>query len=577
MAKKLIILKTITRLSVLASLVMGVALLATAPVAAQNYSFSIPKMTVDLVFNSQGIATLDYVYNFTNESGAHPIDYVDIGLPTTDYDMSSITADVNGQAITDITVSSYVSGITLGLGAQTIQPGNSGTVHVSIGVIRGMLYKSTSNGKSYASLNFEPNYFSSQYVVGHTDETISLHLPPGIQQNEPVYYTPKNWPGNGTPQSSYDSQKRVTYTWTATNASSSATYYFGAEFPASYVPASAISAVPAPTSSSSSGGGSGINLGCGNIFVIGFFIFFLISIFGGLGGSRAVSGTRLNYLPPKISLEGHGIKRGLTAVEAGILMQLPLDKVLTMILFGVVKKGAASVATKEPLKLDVTTPAPQGLYPYEVEFLAAFSKANVSDQRLALQNLVVNLVNSVSAKMKGFSQKETVDYYQSIMKQAWSEVETAGTPEVKSQKFDENLEWTMLDRNFDGHTRTVFTPIPVFMPMWWGGFDPAYRGMSTGAAGGVTSVSTQPFGMGGRSSGGLPSLPGADFAASMVNGTSTFAAGAIGNLTSFTGGITNRTNPAPPPTSGGFSGGGGHCACACACAGCACACAGGGR
>ena len=577
MTKKNTRISLFTRLSLMASLVFLIAMMTVAPAAAQDYSFKISKMVATLSFNSQGIASLDYVYDFTNQSGAHPIDYVDIGLPTTDYDMNSITADVNGKAITDITVSSYVSGITLGLGANTIQPGNSGTVHVNIPTIRGMLYASSYNSKSYASFNFEPNYFGSQYVVGQTDETVTVHLPPGIQQNEPVYYTPKNWPGNGTPQSSYDSANQVTYTWSATNANSSATYYFGAQFPASYIPASAISAVPATSTSSGSTSGSAINLGCSNIFVFGFIIFLVISFISGLGGRRAASSTRLNYLPPKISLEGHGIKRGLTAVEAAILMQLPLDKVLTMILFGVVKKGAAKVITKEPLKLEVTTPTPQGLYPYETEFLASFGKPNVADQRLALQTMIVNLVNGVSAKMKGFSQKETNDYYQSIMKQAWSEVEAAGTPEVKSQKFDENLEWTMLDRGFNDHTRTVFTPIPVFMPMWWGNFDPAYHGTSMGTGAPVTPMSSQPFGVGGRSSGGMPSLPGADFAASMVNGTSTFAAGAVGNLTSFTGGITNRTNPAPPPSSGGFSGGGGHCACACACAGCACACAGGGR
>jgi hypothetical protein len=51
----------------------------------------------------------------------------------------------------------------------------------------------------------------------------------------------------------------------------------------------------------------------------------------------------------------------------------------------------------------------------------------------------------------------------------------------------------------------------------------------------------------------------------------------VGNLTSFTGGVTEVTNPMPKTSSSGRSyGGGGHsCACACACAGCACACADG--
>ena len=78
----------------------------------------------------------------------------------------------------------------------------------------------------------------------------------------------------------------------------------------------------------------------------------------------------------------------------------------------------------------------------------------------------------------------------------------------------------------------------------------------------------------------MPHLPGADFAASIANSTQTFAAGILGNVSSFTSRITDKTNPVPPPSrssGGSFRGGGGGCACACACAGCACACAGGGR
>ena len=57
------------------------------------------------------------------------------------------------------------------------------------------------------------------------------------------------------------------------------------------------------------------------------------------------------YLPPKISIEGHGIKRGLTAVEAAILLEEPLDKIMTMILFSVIKKNAAEVITRDPLEI----------------------------------------------------------------------------------------------------------------------------------------------------------------------------------------------------------------------------------
>ena len=69
--------------------------------------------------------------------------------------------------------------------------------------------------------------------------------------------------------------------------------------------------------------------------------------------------------------------------------------------------------------------------------------------------------------------------------------------------------------------------------------------------------------------------------ASVVGGVQGFSSKVLGDMKTFTSGITNKTNPVPVSTSSssGYHGGGGgsHCACACACAGCACACAGGGR
>ena len=132
--------------------------------------------------------------------------------------------------------------------------------------------------------------------------------------------------------------------------------------------------------------------------------------------------------------------------------------------------------------------------------------------------------------------------------------------------FDESVEWTMLDKNYDDRTRRVFSG-PVYVPMWWGNYDPGYR-----------PVASAPMAAGMPTTGGRATLPGANIAASMVSGAQNFAGQVVGNVGAFTSGVTNRTNPVPVTRSGsGYSGGGGHCACACACAGCACACAGGGR
>jgi hypothetical protein len=340
-------------------------------------------------------------------------------------------------------------------------------------------------------------------------------------------------------------------------------YTFGASFPQEYVPESAV-VRPGILEMLGISADSLI----GTTFCCGFIAFIGVIIWGSVASSQR---RKLKYLPPKIAIEGHGIKRGLTAVEAAILLEQPMDKIMTMILFACIKKDAATVLEKEPLELRVADPLPEGLRPYETDFLAAFQKTDPRERREALQDMMIDLVRNVTKKMKGFSRRETLDYYQDIVKRAWMQVEAAETPEVRSEKYDEVMEWTMLDKDYDDRTREVFRGGPVFVPVWWPRYDPVYRGSMASRP----SVSTAMPSAGKPS---LPHLPGSDFAASMVTGVQSFSAGVIGNLTDFTNGVTNKTNPIPKPSTSSYrSGGGSSCACACACAGCACACAGGGR
>ena len=551
-----------------ALLILYVALILPASALAQSsYSFGVPLESVDVSWNSDGSEALQYAITFVNQSGAAPIDFVDVGMPNSNFDMSTVTADVNGHNVS-VSQSGYQgsgSGFSVVMGAQTIQPGVSGVVHVDVGAITGVLYPD-SNDSTYASADFAPTYFDSQYVVGNTDLKVTFHLPPGVQPTEPKWHSsPSGFPSQ--PQAGIDSQSRITYMWESTSANAYTEYTFGASFPKHYVPDSAI--IQPPSILDVIGGLiSGLFNSSWALYFCCFILFFVgIPIFSAIQGQRR----KLQYIPPRIGIEGHGIKRGLTAVEAGILLEEPLDKVMTMILFGVIKKSAAEVVTRDPLELSLAQTQPANLNQYEIDFLKAFGQKDLSLRRRALQDMMVALVKSVSEKMKGFSRKETQDYYKNIMEQAWAQVEAAQTPEVKSQAIDQNLEWTMLDHNYDQRSQRVFTG-PIFLPIWWGGYDPMYRSapMVTGSA--PTSLPTG----GGRSS----SLPGATFAASVVGGVQTFSNKVIGNMSSFTSGVANVTNPPPPPSTTSYrGGGGGHggCACACACAGCACACAGGGR
>lgn len=555
-----------TKRVLLVGLIALIWLLLPLSAHAQTYSFSVDKMDVHVFWNEDGTISVDYTFVFTNDTFASPIDFVDVGLPNPNYDLNSITAEVNGIPISHIAESPYVeNGVEIGLGSNAIQSGQSGQVHIFIGRIEEVLYPDDQDD-NYVSGVFSPTWFDNEFVHGSADISVTFHLPPGVQPEEPRWHqSPAGFPSE--PVTGFDEEGRITYTWQNLNANAYTQYMFGASFPQQYVPESAV-VRPNPFAFLS-------NISLDDLLpflCVGFF--FLIWIFSSISNRRR----KMKYLPPKVAIEGHGIKRGLTAIEAAILMEQPMDKILTLILFAVIKKNAAEVVSRDPLEIKPLKPTPENLRQYELDFLASFDKKSDREKRKALQKMMVDLVKSVSKKMKGFSRGETIAYYRDITNKAWTQVEAANTPEVKAEKYDEVMEWTMLDRKYEDRTRDIFRTGPVYVPTWWHRYDPGYSPPASSRPAGVPKSVPSSGASGGAS---MPTLPGSAFAASVVSGVQNFSSGVIGSISDFTSGVTRVTNP-PPKSTGGSSrssGGGSSCACACACAcaGCACACAGGGR
>src|SRR5512146_3600860 len=122
------------RLFVLA-FVLLVVLAMPASALAQEYLFRVDKETVYESWNSDGTESIEYTFTFTPQPGSHAIDFVDVGMPTSDFDMSTASADVNGTAV-DVSQGDYQgsgSGFAVVLGSAAIQPGQTGTVHAFIG------------------------------------------------------------------------------------------------------------------------------------------------------------------------------------------------------------------------------------------------------------------------------------------------------------------------------------------------------------------------------------------------------------------------------------------------------------
>ena len=566
------------------SILIGLLLISLTvnPALAQDYFFEIPEQEVEVYIESDGNLTIEYYYLFQNAPGAHPIDFVDIGMPAnSSYDLSNISATVDNIPITSIDNSPYVDGIALGLGGNAIPAGSSGIVYMRAEQVGGQFFfASSEEEEEYTSMRFQPNYFASDFVGGSSQMTVTFHLPPDMTEDEPRYFTPKGWPGDEIPASGYDDQGRILYQWSSSAASAADRYEFGLAFPARYIPIGEINTEQTVTFNPSDLMGRIIPIACCG----GFAGFFALVIYF---AARSAKKRKLKYLPPKIAIEGHGIKRGLTSVEAAILMEQPMDKILTMILFSVMKKGAAEIIKQDPLEIKVESKLPKDLRDYEISFLNAFKTAKGNARRKAMQDMMIALVKNVGTKMKGFSRKETIKYYEEIIKKAWEQVEEAETPEVRAERYSDAVDWTMMDDDYDRRTRRMWGPGPVYMPYWWwrttpGMRQPSSTGRSMGSA--VKGKPTAPSG-GKSKTITLPRLPGSDAAASVANTVTAFSAGVVGNMTTFTSGVTRKTNP-PPKTSSstfrstGSRGGGGSscaCACACACAGCACACAGGGR
>lgn len=530
---------------------------ATTSLFSQDYGFTVDKNYSILYINSDGTCTINYELQFTCDDYAHPIDVVDIGMPNEWYVLKSASAKKDGYPLHDIRKSEYVHpGVEVHLGAYKIPPGETGILLFSAN-LRYMIFPD-SKDKSYVSVVFSPTWYSGKFTHGTTDLVCYFVFPPEVKPDEPRYHKVK------FTAAGVDSTGRVWYKFSHSNASPSKQYLFGVSFPKKYIPKEAIVKKTVRRFSFGTFFAAIFNKlsGACPCVIVGLFIF--IAIIGVISSSKR----KMRYLPPALSIEGVGIKRGLTAVEAAILLELPLNKVATMILFGLIKKRVIKVKTREPLILEIEKKEGEQpeLHNYEKDFLKAIGKDGKINQS-TIRTPFINLIKSVQKRTKGFSRKKTREYYRGILNRAWTEIKGADTPELKSKTFDKNLEWILMDEDYEEKMNESFRGTTIIAPLWWGFYMPGFARPSAVTPG--AGISAPHISM--------PQLPGSNFANSMVTGIQNFSNRLVSNITGFQSAITKVTNPVPVSSSGGWSSSGGGCACACACAGCACACAGGGR
>lgn len=608
-------------------LLLSLMLLAT-PVGAQSYYFSIPEAEVTVTIQPDGSAVIHYELTFVCREGAHPIDIVDIGMPNMS-EHEALDASIDGEPIpaSSISISSVLeprgSGYEVDLGGGTIHEGETG-VFAFTGREQGMVWQDTTD-PGQASLRFTPTWFGPEYVAGETDLVLRYVLPVPAADLAQVRDSIL-WQRDGEEFSAkgvVEGEDHVSVAWART-VSLTEPNTFSVSFPKRYVSQVREDTVLAAFHRWFKGSTEGRVLLGGLVLVLFAVLFFVttrgtgwsvflvacVALAGIMYYSPAVHlglfpvllllggllvGLRIHrarrkprYFRAEICLEGGGVKRGLTAVQAAMLLEVPLQRALTMVIFGLARKGVVRIAGKSPLRLEVlgeksgdaTWRLPDGkvvkLWPYEPAFVRAFrDQEGVSVENMTLDGPFEKLVEATAAGMATFDLEETRSYYRSIVSRAWRQVKAETDWQARFRRTDKDLEWLMVDEGWDTSMRGLALSGRHYHPWWYHG---SPRGTFASAVPAAPPQASTPAttSFGDVASGIVGRLETvSNNVISSLDGLEATRGVDLSSVDHFTMDALKAMFENAGRGGGGSSGGG--CACACAGCACACACAGGGR
>ncbi len=537
-------------LKLLAALIAGLVSISLIGGAAAQRQYFFGQEWAEIWIRPDGSIDLFYNISITLESG-NPINWISIGQPRGDFFIDS-AMDKYGNTLETEDVSSgdnYQVRVNLD---SPLQAGETIWFTLLTNVARMVYDDETNPGND--GMQFTMSWFSEASIE---DVRVLIVLPPGISESDvktrEVFWSNVQYEGD-----------RLAVYWEKQNLQPNEHFTVGVSY---------------PKQEGWNSFSSGAN-GLGAFFEkFGFWIL----IFGIIGVVLilVLSASRKQpYKKPTMGIECLGIVRGLTAVEASYLLGLKPPQIVTEILYSVLKKRAVWVKSTSPsLKFRILEPftdktgtAENPLRYYEIDFLNSIMDDGTLDEE-KLASTIMFLRSTVEEKLKGYCRRDTVDYYRKIVEKAWKQVEGAGTTELASKAYDEQLLWLFLDPKMSDRTQTffsnrVFEPNPLWFWYWYSYRyyhpNPTYKPNIR-----LPSQSQKP-----------PTIPGADFANNITTAIEKSANNFVVNMEKF----ANAIVPFAPQKSSGKPV---HqkakcvcacatCACACACVSCACACAGGG-
>ncbi|MFX1566055.1 MAG: hypothetical protein ACFFCH_08705 [Promethearchaeota archaeon] len=516
-------------------------------------------------------------YSITFENYGTDFDYIDIGLPNSYYVLSSFRAFWSLEGASYVELTTIEPSEVVSIGIQILIPsalrpgtGDNGTLLVW-GNQQRMVYLDTDPATpGYVGYEFTPTWYDSAYNRGTDYLGCHLHFPNGFYNGTLAKYH------YAAPTRFYWTNISLVYTWEYTSLSNYQGILHGISFPyhESYI-----------TTYYTDGGTTGgfdiwaflDEYGEFLVYIVIFLVIFgacCISVIKNAALARF--GRRLvkrGYLPPAVKVEALGIRRGLTVVEAAVLNETPLDRVFTMIVFGLLKKALVTVQREGKAKptfhanpAAIANAASQKgrLHYYERLFLKAITSSG-NLHKTQIRTMLNTLIKTTARKLEGYSRTDTKVFYTRMIDQAWHEIDLAATPAAQASALTEYAEWLLLTPDYEHRIKPYHH---YYVPGWyWWWLYAAHPRPHT-----LTPTATLPTGP------IHPTTPITltNFANATVLGTQHFANSVVTGFQTLANQIATAFRP-PPPPSARSSYSGRSCACACACVSCACACAGGGR
>ncbi|MHA1819291.1 MAG: hypothetical protein ACTSU2_07870 [Promethearchaeota archaeon] len=601
-------------------------------VKADSYSFR-TSMRSDVFIQYDGSITIKYWINFTNTAMTKEIDWVDIGMPNKYFDLNSGNASIDGHTIPHsyISKSDYIdNGFQIYLGAYAIQPGKSGQFYFEANNPK-MIYSDYENN-SLASLEFSPTWFDSYYCPNYDYLEVNIYFPPNYTNGNLVKY-------HYTKYDSYNvnviigNNHYLRYTWIKENVAMKQ-YTYGVSFPKDWLDVRVpwtpnpetihkivvqlfwISCIiiivaiiykaiknkvrpkyyPPKKRESLAGLGDPSIILCFviltfliifpflsiviTIVVISIYISALIIV--ALAIRTLVRRMKKIAGKPEIYIETTGVNKDLSVVEAAIIRNTPLDKVIFLIMFGLIRKNALKIISVDPLKLELLPlddAAKSSLKWYHLAFLDAVYKTGALKGKIKeniLKKLMINLIKKTYRKMKTYDLKSTVKYYDQMIEKAWAEIKKLPKG-IKWEDIEKQFDWILLDDLFKTRAPVYFqnryyTSRPYWFRHYYYYDHYWYQNRYWHRFAHSKNRVPPP----------MHNINLESFADTIANSISDIATKITNNFIGFAQSIVDKVRPVVHTSSGSgkshhYSGHGCACACACACAGCACACAGGGR